>query len=82
MRAEGWETGFTRARRTLIRDFRRLYFGGSNLTKRRCEEFFDDEDNFTKYWSMLDVGRRDHSPLPGMTGVRYPPRLSQKQGKK
>src|ERR1700676_3746274 len=34
--------------RILIRDFRRLYFGGSNLTKRRCEEFFDDEDNFTK----------------------------------
>ena len=31
----------------VIRHFRVLYFGvGSRLTKRRCEEFFDDERNF------------------------------------
>ena len=34
--------------RLLIRDFRHLYFGGLNLTKRRCEEFFENQDNFTK----------------------------------
>jgi hypothetical protein len=34
--------------RKLIRDFRNVYFGGLNLTKRRCEEFFEDPDNFTK----------------------------------
>jgi hypothetical protein len=34
--------------RTLIRDFRRLYFDGLNLTKSRCEAFFEDEGNFTK----------------------------------
>jgi hypothetical protein len=34
--------------RLLIRDFRRLYFDGLNLTKQRCESFFDDERNFTK----------------------------------
>jgi hypothetical protein len=33
--------------RILIRDFRPLHFGGLNLTKRRCEEFFEDVDNFT-----------------------------------
>src|ERR1700676_5375682 len=27
--------------RRLIRDFRRLYFDGLNLTKKRCEAFFD-----------------------------------------
>jgi len=32
----------------VIHDFRRLYFDGLNLTKRRCEAFFEDEDNFTK----------------------------------
>jgi hypothetical protein len=32
--------------RSLIRDFRRLYFDGRNLTKKRCEAFFDNEDNF------------------------------------
>jgi hypothetical protein len=30
----------------LIRDFRRLYFDGRNLTKKRCEVFFDNGDNF------------------------------------
>jgi hypothetical protein len=34
--------------RRLIQEFRRRYFQGSNLTKRRCEGFFDYEDNFTK----------------------------------
>jgi hypothetical protein len=34
------------AGKALIRDFRRLYFDGKNLTKRRCEEFFSDDDNF------------------------------------
>jgi hypothetical protein len=32
--------------RILIREFRRLYFERLNLTKRRCEEFFESEDNF------------------------------------
>jgi hypothetical protein len=34
--------------RLLIRDFRRLYFDGLNLTKKRCESFFHNERNFTK----------------------------------
>jgi hypothetical protein len=34
--------------RRLIRDFRLLYFKGSNLTKRRCEWFFESERHFTK----------------------------------
>jgi hypothetical protein len=35
--------------RTLIRDFRRYYFGADKrLTKERCEAFFDDEDNFAR----------------------------------
>jgi hypothetical protein len=34
--------------RALIRDFRRLYFDGLNLTKQRCESFFEDENNFTR----------------------------------
>jgi hypothetical protein len=34
--------------RQLIRDFRCLYFEGVNLTKGRCEEFFEYELNFTK----------------------------------
>ena len=34
--------------RQLIRDFRFLYFEGLNLTKGRCEQFFDNERNFTK----------------------------------
>jgi hypothetical protein len=34
--------------RLLIRDFRRLYFDGLNLTKKRCESFFENEDNFTR----------------------------------
>jgi hypothetical protein len=38
----------TRDCRRVIRDFRRLYFDGLNLTKQRCEQFFEDEDNFTK----------------------------------
>src|SRR5258708_4944737 len=38
----------TRDCRRVIRDFRRLYFDGLNLTKQRCEEFFDNERNFTK----------------------------------
>jgi hypothetical protein len=32
--------------RNLIRDFRRLYFDDRNLTKKRCEVFFDNGDNF------------------------------------
>jgi hypothetical protein len=32
--------------RNLIRDFRRLYFDNQNLTKKRCEDFFDNIDNF------------------------------------
>jgi hypothetical protein len=32
--------------RNLIRDFRRLYFDDRNLTKKRCEVFFDNADNF------------------------------------
>ena len=32
----------------LIRDFRRLYFDGRNLTKKRCEAFFDNDDNFLR----------------------------------
>jgi hypothetical protein len=34
--------------RRVIRDFRQLYFDGLNLTKGRCEAFFEDEDNFIK----------------------------------
>ena len=34
--------------RVLIRDFRCFYFKGLNLIKRRCEEFFEDEGNFTE----------------------------------
>jgi hypothetical protein len=30
----------------LIRDFRRLYFDGRNLTKKRCEAFFGNDGNF------------------------------------
>ena len=32
--------------RNLIRDFRRLCFDDRNLTKKRCEGFFDNGDNF------------------------------------
>jgi hypothetical protein len=32
--------------KNLIRDFRALYFDGRNLTKKRCEAFFDNGDNF------------------------------------
>jgi hypothetical protein len=32
----------------LIRGFREVYFEGLNLTKRRCEQFFENEDNFAK----------------------------------
>jgi hypothetical protein len=32
--------------RNLIRDFRKLYFNDRNLTKKRCEVFFDNGDNF------------------------------------
>ncbi len=41
--------------RRLIHDFRRLYFKGRNLTKRRCECFFQDKKHFTKagWGSML-----------------------------
>jgi hypothetical protein len=35
-----------RGYRNLIRDFRRLYFDDRNLTKKRCEVFFDNADNF------------------------------------
>jgi hypothetical protein len=38
----------TRDCRRVIRDFRHLYFDGLNLTKGRCEAFFEDEGNFTK----------------------------------
>jgi hypothetical protein len=38
----------TRDCRKVVSDFRQLYFDGLNLTKQRCEEFFEDEDNFTK----------------------------------
>jgi hypothetical protein len=34
--------------RQLIRDFRYLYFEGLNLTKGRCEEFFEADENFAK----------------------------------
>jgi hypothetical protein len=34
--------------RRLIQDFRRLYFDGDNLTKRRCEWFFENKKHFTK----------------------------------
>jgi hypothetical protein len=34
--------------RRLIRDFRRLYFEGRNLAKKRCEWFFGGEKHFTK----------------------------------
>ncbi len=30
----------------LIRDVRQHYFDGRNLTRRRCDDFFDDDDNF------------------------------------
>jgi hypothetical protein len=32
--------------KNLIRDFRKLYFHDRNLTKKRCEVFFDNGDNF------------------------------------
>jgi hypothetical protein len=34
--------------RRLIRDLRTLYFDGLNLTKKRCEAFFDRGRNFVK----------------------------------
>jgi hypothetical protein len=34
--------------RRMIRDVRTLYFSGNNLTKKRCEEFFDKKRNFVK----------------------------------
>jgi hypothetical protein len=34
--------------RKLICDFRNIYCAGLNLTKQRCEAFFEDEQNFTK----------------------------------
>jgi hypothetical protein len=34
--------------RRLIRDVRALYFDGLNLTKQRCEAFFDRNRNFVK----------------------------------
>ena len=34
--------------RRLIQEFRRLYFEGRNLTKQRCEWFFENERHFTK----------------------------------
>ena len=34
--------------RRLIRDVRALYFDGLNLTKQRCEAFFDRKRNFVK----------------------------------
>ena len=35
-----------RGYRNLIRDFRRVYFDDRYLTKKRCEVFFDNTDNF------------------------------------
>jgi hypothetical protein len=32
--------------RNLLRDFRQYYFCDRNLTKRRCNDFFDDNNNF------------------------------------
>jgi hypothetical protein len=32
--------------KNLIRDFRKLYFHGRNLTKKRCEVLFENVDNF------------------------------------
>jgi hypothetical protein len=32
--------------KNMIRDFRRLYFDGRNFTKKRCEGFFGNDDNF------------------------------------
>jgi hypothetical protein len=34
--------------RRMIREVRAIYFGGLNLTKKRCEAFFDRERNFVK----------------------------------
>lgn len=40
--------------RRLIQDFRQLYFDGRNLTKRRCELFFENERHFSKAgWSPV-----------------------------
>jgi hypothetical protein len=32
----------------LIDSFRRLYFGGRKLSKKRCEAFFENDDNFVQ----------------------------------
>jgi hypothetical protein len=37
---------YRREWRNFIRDFRRVFFGGRNLTKRRCERFFSDRSHF------------------------------------
>jgi hypothetical protein len=34
--------------RRMIQDVRAVYFGGLNLTKKRCEAFFDRKRNFVK----------------------------------
>jgi len=32
--------------KTFVRDFRRNFFGGKNMTKERCESFFSDKSHF------------------------------------
>jgi hypothetical protein len=34
--------------RNLLRDFRYHYFDNTRLTKRRCQQFFSNKDNFLK----------------------------------
>jgi hypothetical protein len=41
-----YKTYDKRGYRNLMRDFRRLYFDDRNLTKNRCEAFFENDDNF------------------------------------
>jgi hypothetical protein len=37
---------YAREWRNFIRDFRKHFFGGKNLTKKRCERFFSDRSHF------------------------------------
>jgi hypothetical protein len=59
----------TRDCRRVIRDFRRLYFDGLNLTKQRCEEFFENQDNFTR----LGRGSAFAGNIPQRNGSRLAP---------
>jgi hypothetical protein len=40
--------GHKRGNKKLIDSFRRYYFGGRNITGKRWEAFFDNDDNFVK----------------------------------